>query len=64
MLPNKQAVVVDKYQHILHDRKRPMANEPDNTISDWPGASPYKAADAVLANKQAVMVGKYQNTLC
>ena len=41
-----------------------MANEPDNTISDWPGASPYKAADAVLANKQAVMVGKYQNTLC
>ena len=37
MLPNKQAVVVDKYQHILHYRKRPWANEPDNTTpwSAW-----------------------------
>ena len=50
MLPNP-LVVVDNYQHILHGRKRPWANEPDNTASDWPGAFPYKASDAMLVNK-------------
>ena len=65
MLPNKQAVVVGKYQRTLHYKgKGHGRTSPIILHLDRPGASPYKASYVMLPNKQAVMVGKYHNTLC